>query len=548
MPRPRLWPAALVLLLGALFVLKTWLTGDAIRQTRVLSTIAAGALVVLGLIVWLGFFSRLPRRVRISAVLCACGLLALVPALVRVRGVTGDLRPILELRWPRAVPAPEPLRRPDPAASAGRLAPHADGPPAPAPAPRATASPALLPPVEPNRAAPAARASAEPAPAPAFPQFLGPSRDATLVGPRLARDWTARPPSPLWRQPLGEGWSGFAIADGIAVTQEQRGAFERVVAYELRSGRPLWSHADAARYATVIAGVGPRATPTIGGGRVYTLGATGLLNALELASGRRLWSHDVVRETGAVLPDWGKSSSPLVVDGRVVVPAGGAGRTLVAFEAASGEPAWSAGEGGASYSSATLMTLAGRRQIVVLNAASLSGHDPATGALLWEQPFPSGQPNVAMPAQLGPDRLIASVGYGVGSKAYRVVESDGALRATLEWESPRLKSKFANLIVRDGFVYGLDDGVLTCLDPSSGERRWKSGRHGHGQLLLVGGLLLVQTEDGELVLVEPSPDAYRELTRFAALDGKTWNPPALAGALLVVRNDREAAAYELPVE
>ena len=194
------------------------------------------------------------------------------------------------------------------------------------------------------------------------------------------------------------------------------------------------------------------------------------------------------------------------------------------------------------------MTLAGRRQLVVLNGASVSGHDPATGAVLWEQPFPREQPNVAMPLLLDPDRLLVSAGYGVGSKAYRVSEADGALHATLEWESPRLKSKFANLLVHDGFVYGLDDGVLTCLDPATGERRWKGGRHGHGQLLLVAGLLLVQTEEGELVLVDPSPEGYRELTRFPALDGKTWNPPALAGSLLLVRNDREAAAYELPVE
>jgi outer membrane protein assembly factor BamB len=185
---------------------------------------------------------------------------------------------------------------------------------------------------------------------------------------------------------------------------------------------------------------------------------------------------------------------------------------------------------------------------VVLNGASVSGHDPATGAVLWEHPFPREQPNVAMPLPLGADRLLVSVGYGGGSKLYRVGETGGELRATLEWESPRLKSKFANLVLHGGFLYGLDDGVLTCLDPASGERRWKSGRHGHGQLLLVAGLLLVQTEEGELVLVDPSPDAYRELTRFAALDGKTWNPPALAGALLLVRNDREAAAYELPVE
>ena len=256
-----------------------------------------------------------------------------------------------------------------------------------------------------------------------------------------------------------------------------------------------------------------------------------------------------MKETGASIPDWGRSCSPLVVDGRVVVIAGGSeGRRLVAYDAASGELAWAAGEGGASYSSPTLVTLAGRRQLVVLNGASVSGHDPATGAVLWEQPFPREQPNVAMPLLLDPDRLLVSAGYGVGSKAYRVSEADGALRATLEWESPRLKSKFANLLVHDGFVYGLDDGVLTCLDPATGERRWKGGRHGHGQLLLVAGLLLVQTEEGELVLVDPSPEGYRELTRFPALDGKTWNPPALAGSLLLVRNDREAAAYELPVE
>jgi outer membrane protein assembly factor BamB len=544
MPRPRLWPAALILLLGTLWALTTWLTGDAIRQQRVLQTIATVALVVLALLVWLTFFSRLPRRVRLVAGGVALGLALLAPAFVRVRGVTGDLRPIVELRGTPHAALPEPPRAPEPLAGAS---PGPAAPPAPvAPAPGLPGAPK-------RPAARVASAAADPGPAapaslPAFPQFLGPSRDATLAGPRLARDWSARPPKLLWREPLGDAWSGFAIADGIAVTQEQRGSEERVVAYDARSGRALWSHADLARYATVIAGVGPRATPTIEAGRVFTLGATGILNALELASGRRLWSHDVVRETGALLPEWGKSSSPLVALGRVVVLAGGPGHALVAYDAASGAPAWSAGDGGASYSSATLLTLAGRRQIVVLNATSLSGHDPASGVLLWEHPFPSGQPNVTMPVRLGPDLLLASVGYGVGSKAYRVAERNGALAATLEWESPRLKSKFANLVVRDGFVYGLDDGVLTCLDPARGERRWKSARHGHGQLLLVGELLLVQTEDGELVLVDPSPDAYRELTRFAALDGKTWNPPALAGSLLLVRYDREAAAYELPVE
>ncbi len=567
MPRPRLWPAYLVLALAGLWLARVWLVGEAIRQQRMIGTIATGVLALLALLLWLAFLSRLPRRTRLRGVAVALGVLLLLPVFFRIRGVTGDLRPIVEPRFGRPAGADLPPLPPAIAAApdampqpAGSAAPRGTGSEARANAASATSAPeSAAPAAEPAEAA--APAPAEPGSAPdaaapgagrdpaAYPQFLGPSRDATLAGPRLARDWSARPPKRLWRQALGPAWSGFAISRGIAVTQEQRGDEERVVASELRSGKPLWSHGDAARYETVIAGIGPRATPSISGERVYAMGATGILNALDLASGRKLWSHDVLKETGASLPDWGRSCSPLVLDGRVIVIAGGAqGRRLVAYDALSGAPVWSAGDGGASYSSPTLVTLAGRPQLVVLNTASVSGHDPASGAVLWEQPFPGQQPNVALPVRLDAERLLVSAGYGVGSKAYRVSEQGGTLQAQLEWESPRLKSKFANLIVHEGYVYGLDDGVLTCLDPRTGDRRWKSGRHGHGQLLLVAGLLLVQTEEGELVLVEPSPEAYRELARFGALDGKTWNPPALAGSLLLVRNDREAAAYELPVE
>jgi outer membrane protein assembly factor BamB len=552
MVRPRLWPAAAVLVLGALWVGKAWLVGDAVRQWRVVETIVASLVVLLLLVVWLALFSRLPRKTRLAGTAAALAAIACFPLFFRVRGVTGDLRPIVESRFDRPVALPEPPAGPSVApaeATAGRSGEPVPAPPPAAATARDTAASAPDDPAQTPAAVatPAARTPQDLTPA--FPQFLGPSRDGTIGGPRLARDWTARPPRRLWRQPIGQGWSGFAVAGGIAVTQEQRGDEERVVAYDARSGRPLWSHAERARYETVIAGVGPRAVPAIEGGRVIAMGATGVLSALELASGARLWSRNVLKETDAALPEWGRSCSPLVVDGRVVVIAGGSGgRRLVAYDAATGERAWSSGEGSASYSSPMLATLAGRRQVVVLNAASVSGHDPATGAVLWEQPFPREQPNVALPLVLGPDRLLVSAGYGVGSKAYRLAETGGGVAASLEWESPRLKSKFANLVLHAGYVYGLDDGVLTCLDPANGERRWKAGRHGHGQLLLVAGLLLVQIEQGELVLVEPSPEAYRELARFPVLEGKTWNPPALAGSTLLVRNDREAAAYELPVE
>jgi outer membrane protein assembly factor BamB len=155
---------------------------------------------------------------------------------------------------------------------------------------------------------------------------------------------------------------------------------------------------------------------------------------------------------------------------------------------------------------------------------------------------------VAQPLPLPGDRLLLSAGYGVGSKVIAVAgDPASGLRSTLVWETPRLKSKFASMVWHGGFVYGLDDGVLTCLDPANGERRWKAGRYGHGQIILLGDLLFVQTEEGEAVLVDPTPEAHRELARATLLDGKTWNPPAFSGARLLVRNDREAALYEMPL-
>jgi len=121
------------------------------------------------------------------------------------------------------------------------------------------------------------------------------------------------------------------------------------------------------------------------------------------------------------------------------------------------------------------------------------------------------------------------------------------LGVDLVWSSLALKAKFTNVVWRDGFLYGLDDGILTCVDAANGERRWKGGRYGHGQTLLVDDLLLVLAEDGQVARVEAEPTAYRELGRFAALSGKTWNVPALSGSRLVVRNDREAACFELPL-
>jgi outer membrane protein assembly factor BamB len=523
-----------------------WFFSTSIRQVQILASMIA---VVVGLLLtfaWFVFFSGAPRRTRrlVASVVALAALLG--GLLFRFRGVTGDLVPIVEYRFARARVLPE--AQPGASGPVGEASVVA---PAPGSGPSVRTKSSAQLPSTPASALDAGKLT------PAreservhldWPQFLGPGRSGVVDGVAIATDWTAHPPRLMWRQALGQGWAGFAVKGNVAVTQEQRGDEERVIAYDLLTGRPLWSHADKTIHDSPLGGVGPRAVPAIDGGQVFTMGATGRLNALDLRSGRSLWSLNVL-EAGASEPTWGFSVSPLIHGARVIVSVGGGpGRALVAYERTSGAIAWSAGDGGLSYSSPVILNLAGRDQIVVLNEASVAAHDPETGALLWTQEFPGHQPNVAQPLAISRNRVLFSVGYGVGSKVYEVSPSEGAaLSSRLVWSTPRLKSKFANMIPFEGSVYGLDDGVLVCLDPETGERRWKEGRFGHGQLILAGRLLMVQTEEGEVILIDPKPERLIEKTRFRALNGKTWNPPAFAAPFLLVRNDLEAAAYDLGI-
>jgi outer membrane protein assembly factor BamB len=160
-------------------------------------------------------------------------------------------------------------------------------------------------------------------------------------------------------------------------------------------------------------------------------------------------------------------------------------------------------------------------------------------------PWPGGHPHIAMPIVLPGDKVLLSSGYGTGSELLEVKQSEGKWTVNRLWKSVRLKSKFANLFHRDGFIYGLDDGIMACIDARDGSLKWKEGRYGHGQMIEVGDVLGVMAESGDWVWVRMNPEKHEELAKFSVLKGKTWNPPALAGKYLLVRNDREAACFEL---
>ena len=413
---------------------------------------------------------------------------------------------------------------------------------------RAQAPPPASPPGVPS-ASPTASPTTEPASPPAvaasthWTSFRGPVGDGHYRQQPVRTDWGGAL-TPLWKQPVGGGHASFVIAGGRAFTIEQRGGRELAAAYDPATGRELWTTAWNARFKEGNGGGGPRATPAWHDGRLYVLGATGEFRALDAATGRTLWRTDILADAGAVNLDFGLSASPLVVDGTVVVLPGGAnGQSVVAYDSQSGKRVWGALDDGAAYSSPMLVTLAGVRQILTFTATRLVGLSPENGTLLWELPW--GTMNQAsQPLVTGPDRVFISTATDAAMLQV-AAGADGRLAARELWRTNRMNNNFSSSVLHDGFIYGLDGSILACIDASTGELKWKGGRYGSGQVMLASGHLIVLTEQGELALVRADPKAHQEITRFPAIEGKTWNHPAMSDGILLVRNIEEMAAFDL---
>jgi outer membrane protein assembly factor BamB len=365
---------------------------------------------------------------------------------------------------------------------------------------------------------------------------------------RIQTDWSRFPPVELWRRPIGPGWSSFAVSGDLFFTQEQRGDDEIVACYKLATGEPVWRHRDAARFWESNGGAGPRATPTLGDGRVYTFGATGILNTLDAGDGAVVWSRNAAADTGTTVPTWGFAGSPLVLDDVVIVAVAG---TLAAYDLASGKPRWVGPARGGGYSSPHRMTIGGTLQVLLQSDYGVTSVAPASGAVLWEHAWQGAA--IVQPALTADgDVLISTANPPGGLGMRRIAVSAGRGGWTLEerWTSTGLKPYFNDFVVHKGHAFGFDGSILACINLVDGERAWKGGRYGYGQLLLLPDqdVLLVLSEEGELALVGATTDQFRELARFPALAGKTWNHPVLVGDILLVRNGEEMAAFRLSLE
>jgi outer membrane protein assembly factor BamB len=349
----------------------------------------------------------------------------------------------------------------------------------------------------------------------------------------------------------------------------------------LADGELLWIHQEAARHENPLGGIGPRSMPTIDGDRVYVQGATGIVNCLDLATGKSLWRRELLKIAGWNIADndmainWGRSGSPLIINGMFVLPFGGPediaatsaassddaaseadakviGRSLIALDANDGTIRWTAGDDQISYASPIRMTLAGVDQIVTVNENTVQGHAIDDGEVLWSTKWSgqsNGAANCASALPFGDSAFWVGKAYGEGCALYDVAAADSGLEVTRRWKKSNvLKTKFTHPAIVGDYAYAISDGTLECVSLVDGKRMWaqpRGDRYGHGHLIMVEDVLVVQTEPGDVAFVAVRSDKFEELLKVPALSSKSWNIPSIAGRYLAVRNDVEAIVYEL---
>jgi len=422
--------------------------------------------------------------------------------------------------------------------------------PEPAPAARGVLGVSQTPPVA-AKPAPAA------APAPEAPRFRnywtdfrGPNRMGHYEEQPLLDKWPEQGLKRLWKHPVGGGYASFVIADGMAFTIEQRRDQEVVAAYDLLTGTEKWTNSWKAHFSESMGGDGPRTTPVYDEGRIYALGAEGELRCIDAATGQTVWNKNILKENEAANLTWAQAASPLISGGMLLtLPGGSKGRSVVAYRKTDGEILWTALDDEQSYTSPVEVTLGGRRQFLIVTATRVVGLAVGDGTLLWEFPWVTEyHVNASQPIVAGPDRFFISAGYGHGAALVELTPDGGRFTARAVWRNTRMKTKFNSPVLYQGHVYGLDEGILACVELATGEQKWKGGRYGYGQVLLAGGRLIILTEQGDLALVNATPAGHQQVSRFSAISGKTWNNPAISAGILLVRNESEMAAFKVGVD
>ena len=385
-----------------------------------------------------------------------------------------------------------------------------------------------------------------------WPQFLGPTRNGVSTETGLKATWPKEGPPVVWRKDVGEGFSGPVVVGDRVVLFHRVGDEEVVECLSAADGATKWKKGYPTSYRDSYGkGDGPRATPLVADGRVYTLGADGVLQCLKLEDGDKVWRKELHKDYEVRPGFFGVATSPLLVDGRLLVNVGGAnGAGIVAFNKDDGKEVWKADDHDASYSSPVVADLDGKRQAVFLTREGLASLDPADGTIRYSKHWRSrmdASVNAASPVVVG-DQIFLTASYGTGAVLLRA-KKDGLEEV---WKNDKaLSCHYGTPIYLDGYLYGFDgrqeEGArLRCVEMKSGDVKWTQEGFGCGSMILADGKLVILTEDGDLVLAKATPDKYEELARATVLEGRPIRTPlALADGKLYGRDGRKLVCWNL---
>ncbi len=383
-----------------------------------------------------------------------------------------------------------------------------------------------------------------------WPQILGPQRNGIAPKENLRSKWEGDSLKAAWSAPCGSGLAGVAVAEGTVILFHRLGDEETLSAFDAETGKPRWNRGFPSSFQpAIIDDDGPRAVPTIAGGKVFAYGAQGRLICVDLKTGAALWNRETHKEFSAPDGYFGAGSAPLVEGKLVIVNVGGPkGAGVVAFEVATGKPIWRTSDELASYAAPVAATLGGQRRVLAITRFQFLGLDPATGKEAFRLPFGARGPTVngASPVLLGESALLTA-SYGIGAKLVKLSASG----AEVTWEDTVLSSQYTTPIIHHGMVYGVDgrqDGgpvSLKCFDPATRKVKWEETLPQYATLIAAEGLLLVMQTDGMLRVVSLDAEKYVEKASLKLMTGTTRPLPALANGRLYIRNERALAGFDL---
>ncbi len=379
--------------------------------------------------------------------------------------------------------------------------------------------------------------------------FRGSDGKGIYAEQNILTNWPEEGPPLRWKKLIGGGHASFSVANQLAFTIEQQEENEVVIAVSTTTGTVKWSYEYPAKFKEYFGGIGPRTTPLWNEGLLYTLGAKGHLHCFDSNSGKLLWGKNLTEENKVKPPYWGVSASPTIFQDKLfITPGGNQDNAIVALDKKTGEKIWNTLNGDQTYSTPALLNLNNKLQLVVSVKNKIAGLDPESGRMLWSRPWKifMNNYNIAQPTRLTDDVVLISAGYGTGAEAFNLIKEKDTLKAESLWKSKSLKTKFSSPVFWEGYLYGLNENRLVCLDAANGSLQWRGNKYGYGQIIAASGHLIIMGDDGDLSLVEMNPSEFKEKASFKALTGgRTWNYPALSKGMLFIRNSHEMACYDL---